>query len=197
MKPYEVYITYLAMKKHFTTKTYDYFKYNGKVKASEQAFYKRSDRYFFERMSRKLSDDEVKMYFVSSFIASENPSAVWVGEIIQSGERNYMGMSKRLQSLSYNFSQEVSELFDEYELGQVFDCSEGHPPALKRYLGGDMSIETFTILDIVFGFSKNFTKRLKDPVWETVGLKVKKYKPFMSIDTDKYKKILRSVVNAG
>jgi len=197
MKPYEVYITYLAMKKHFTTKSYDYFKYNGKVKASEQAFYRRSDRYFFERMSRKLSDDEVKMYFVSSFIASDNPSSVWVGEIIQSGERNFMSMSKRLQSLSYNFSQEVSELFDEYELREVFDCSQGHPPALKRLLGGHMSIETFTILDIVFGFSKNFTKRLKDPVWESVELKVKKYKPFMSIDIDKYKKILRGVVNAG
>lgn len=196
MKPYEVYITYLAMKKHFTTASYSYHKYNGKVRASESAFLKRRDRYFFERMSRKLSDDEIKMYFVSSFIASDTPSSVWVGEIIQSGERHYKDMTKRLQSLSYNFSQEASELFDEYNLGEVFDCAKGHPPALKKFLADEMSIETLTILDIIFGFSRKVSRKLNDPVWDTVNMKIKKYKPFISIDTDKYKGILRGLVNA-
>ena len=197
MKPYEVYVTYLAMKKHFTTKTYDYFKYNGKVRASEKSFNSRRDKYFFERMSRKLSDDEIKMYFVSSFIASDTPSSVWVGEIIQSGEKHFKSMSKRLQSLTYNFSQEATDLFSEYELGEVFDCSRGnHPPALKKFLADEMSIETLTILDIIFGFSKKVSRKLDDPVWDSVYLKLKKYKPFISIDTDKYKKILRGLVNA-
>ena len=37
------YKTYLAIKQHFTS-NYDYKKYNGKVKATEESFLKRRDR---------------------------------------------------------------------------------------------------------------------------------------------------------
>jgi hypothetical protein len=40
-----------------------------------------------------------------------------------------------------------------------------------------------------------FDKKLLDPVWETVGLKIKKYKPFLNIDIFHYKKLLREIVN--
>tara|TARA_B100001063_G_scaffold53712_1_gene47739 strand:- start:34895 stop:35485 length:591 start_codon:yes stop_codon:yes gene_type:complete len=196
MSPYDVYTTYLAMKKHFTDAKFDFFRYNGKTRASVTAFNKRRDKYFFERMSRKLSDDEVKMYFIANFVATENPSAVWVGEIMQSGERNYTALSKKYQSLTYTFSQECSTLFDEYTLPQLFDISKGHPPILKRYLGGDISIETLTILDIIFGFCAKIDTKLTDPVWETVSFKVKKYRPFINIDITKCKIILRNLINA-
>ena len=47
MKPLEVYQSYLAFKNHFTKEKYDYFKYGGRSRASEGAFNKRKDRYFF------------------------------------------------------------------------------------------------------------------------------------------------------
>ena len=196
MSPYDVYITYLAMKKHFTDAKFDFFRYNGKTRASVAAFNKRRDKYFFERMSRKLSDDEVKMYFIANFIATENPSAVWVGEIMQSGERNYTALSKKYQSLTYTFKQECSTLFDEYTLPQLFDTSRGHPPIIKRYLGGDISIETFTILDMIFGFCAKIDTKLSDPVWETVSFKSKKYRPFINVDITKCKSILRDLIHA-
>ena len=34
-----------------------------------------------------------------------------------------------------------------------------------------------------------------DPVWETVSLKIRKYKPFLQIDVFNYKKILRDIVS--
>ena len=40
-----------------------------------------------------------------------------------------------------------------------------------------------------------FDKTIKDPVWETVSLKVKKYIPFININMVYYKKILREIVN--
>ena len=43
---FEVYICYLAMKRHFTS-SYDYFKYNGKVNARVDAFENRKDKFFF------------------------------------------------------------------------------------------------------------------------------------------------------
>lgn len=194
MSPYDVYTTYLAMKKHFTDAKYDFFKYNGKTRSSVSAFNKRRDKYFFERMSRKLSDDEIKMYFIANFVATDNPSAVWVGEIIQSGEKRYTELSKKYQSLTYTFSEECRELFDCMELPQVFDCKRGHPPILKKYLAGEVSIETLSILDLVFSFTAKLDKKLSDPVWETVSLKIKKYKPFINIDVSKCKKILREFI---
>ena len=196
MSPYDVYTTYLAMKKHFTDAKFDFFRYNGKTRASVTAFNKRKDKYFFERMSRKLSDDEVKMYFIANFVATENPSAVWVGEIMQSGERHYKDLSKKYQSITYTFGQECSTLFEEYTLPQLFDISRGHPPIIKRYLGGDISIETLTILDMIFGFCAKIDTKLTDPVWETVSFKVKKYRPFIKIDITKCKTILRNIINA-
>jgi len=195
MTPYEVYTTYLAMKKHFTDVKYDFFKYNGKTRSSVSAFNKRRDKYFFERMSRKLSDDEIKMYFISNFVATDNPSAVWVGEIIQSGERNYQNLTKKYQSLTYTFTQECTNLFETNTLDQIFDCSKGHPIILKAYLSGDISVECATILDLIFNYTKVFDRKLMDPVWETVSLKVKKYKPFINIDIAKCKKIIREMIH--
>lgn len=194
MTPYEVYTTYLAMKKHFCDVKYDYFKYQGKTRSSVSAYNRRKDRYFFEKMSRKLSDDEIKLYFIANFISTDNPSAIWVGEIIRSGERHFKELSRKYQSMTYVFTQESQELFSEYKLGDVFSTKGGHPPILKKYLSGETSIETLTILDSVFNYSKNLDKRLKDPVWETISMKIKKYKPFLNIDIEKYKKILRNIV---
>lgn len=194
MSPYEVYTTYLAMKRHFTDSKYDYFKYGGRTRSSEKAFNKRKDKYFFERMSRKFSDNDIKLYFIANFVATDNPSAVWVGEIMRAGERNFNDLTKKHQSLTYLFREECCSLFDEFKLAEVFDCNTGHPPVLKRYLGGDISIETLSIMDKIFSFSSNLDKKLKDPVWETVSMKIKKYRPFINIDIDRCKKILRDIV---
>ena len=59
MTPIDTYKTYLALKNHFTKDQYDYHKYCGKVKAQLQSFYKRKDRYWFERLSRQKSDTEI------------------------------------------------------------------------------------------------------------------------------------------
>ena len=66
---------------------------------------------------------------------------------------------------------------------------------MKRFLGGDISLETFVIFDIIFSFSDKFDEKLFDPVWETVSLKIRKYKPFLNINLFNFKKILREIVN--
>ena len=65
-----------------------------------------------------------------------------------------------------------------------------HPEILKKHLQGDLSIETMVILDMLLDYTKKFNKKMSDPVWETVGLKIKKYRPFLNISMDKFKKIL-------
>lgn len=193
--PFETYQHYLSLKNHFTNPKYDFFKYGARTRASMTSFNKRKDKYWFEKTSRKYSDKEVVDFLVSNFTATDNPQNLWIGEIINSGERNYADWMKRQQSLTYLFKEQSNELLSENELETLFNCTKGHPLILKKYLSGSVSLETFTIFDKIFHFSKNFDKKLTDPVWETVSLKLKKYSPFLNIDMFHYKKILRSIIN--
>ena len=193
--PFETYQHYLSLKNHFTNPKYDFFKYGAKTRASVTSFNKRKDKYWFEKTSRKYNDKEVVDFLVSNFVATDSPSNLWIGEIINSGERNYSEWMRRQQSLTYLFKEQSSELLSENELETLFNCTKGHPLILKKFLSGSVSLETLTIFDKVFHFSKNFDKKLDDPVWETVSLKLKKYSPFLNIDVFQYKKILRSIID--
>jgi len=193
--PFETYRTYLSMKSHFTNPKYDFFKYGGKSRATVTSFNKRKDKYWFEKTSRKYSDQEIVDFLLSNFINANNPQNLWIGEIINSGERTYAEWMMRQQSLTYLFKEQLSELLSEKNLDEVFNCSMGHPLLLKRYLGGEISLETLSILEKVFSFKKDFDKKLTDPVWETVSLKLKKYLPFLNINVFQFKKVLRDIVN--
>ena len=195
MAPYQVYCEYLALKSHFTNLKYNYFLYNKKVRASESSFLRRKDRYFFEKSSRKYSDKEIVDFLVSNFVATDNPQNLWIGSIINSGERTYLEWMKRQQSLTYLFKEQSEELLSEIKLEDAFNCSKGHPPILKKYLAGKIGIETLVIYDIMFKFANVFDKKLLDPVWETVSLKISKYKPFLNINVFNYKQLLREIVN--
>ena len=195
MSPFETYQHYLSLKNHFTNPKYDFFKYGAKTRASVTSFNKRKDKYWFEKTSRKYSDKEVVNFLVSNFAYSDNPQNLWIGEIINSGERIYSEWTKRQQSLTYLFKEQSDKLLLSNELEILFDCSKGHPILLKKYLGGDVSLESLVIFEKIFSFRQKFDKKLKDPVWEIISLKIQKYSPFLNTDVFKYKKILRDIVD--
>ena len=193
--PFETYQHYLSLKNHFTNPKYDFFKYGAKTRASLTSFNKRKDKYWFEKTSRKYNDKEVVDFLVSNFVAVDTPGNLWIGEIINSGERTYQEWMRRQQSLTYLFKEQSSELFLETKLEDALNCSKGHPPVLKKFLSGKICLETLVIYDKIFLFGKTFDKQLLDPVWETVSLKIKKYNPFLNIDVFQFKKILRELLN--
>ena len=193
--PFETYQSYLSMKSHFTNRKYDFFRYGGKSRATMASFNKRKDKYWFEKTSRKYSDGEIVDFLLANLVNTDNPKNLWIGEIINSGERTYADWMRRKQSISYLFKEESEKLLEENNLEQLFECGKGHPIILKRFLGGDISLETFVIYDIIFLFSEKFDEKLFDPVWETVSLKIRKYKPFLNINVFNFKKILREIVN--
>lgn len=196
--PFEVYNQYLSFKQHFTKESYDYFKYGGKTRASIKTFNKRKDRYFFEKISRQKSDEEIKNYFLSNFI-TEDASKIWIREIIHNGEKTYIEWQKRIQSMGYLFSEECRNIFqDDKKFDKFFLCNNGqHPDIFKLYLKKEISLETFVILDKILGFRKNFDKKIMDPVWETVSLLLYKYEPFLNIDITRYKENLKQIVSNG
>ena len=193
--PFETYQAYLGMKSHFTNPKYDFVKYGGKSRATMTSFNKRKDKYWFEKTSRKYSDQEVIDFLLSNFVNATNPQNLWIGEIINSGERTYAEWKMRQQSLTYMFKEQSENLLLDNDLERVFSCSKGHPIVLKKYLGGEISLETLSILEKVFSFKGKFDKKLKDPVCETVSMKLKKYLPFLNINVFHFKTILRNIIN--
>ena len=115
MTPFDTYTKYLAFKNHFTKEKYDYHRYGGRSRAKIDSFYKRKDRYFFEKTSRKYKDDEICDFFLANFVDTDNPQGVWIGNMIKTGEVVYRKWMKRQQSLFYNFKQSSEDMMDEYD----------------------------------------------------------------------------------
>jgi hypothetical protein len=198
MPGFDVYRTYLAMKQHFTKESFDFFQYDGKVRAKEQTYLQRSDFYFFETLSRKLSDQEVKEYLLSSFVSADNPTKVWIGDIKRSGKDCWLAWTKQNQSMQYLVKQDLGTVVDymeakECSFNDLFETVAGHPPALKLYVRKEISLETLIILDMVLKFTSKWDTQLTDPLWESLSFKIKKYKPFLSIPTHKYKKLMKEM----
>tara|TARA_R100000742_G_C4266584_1_gene84696 strand:+ start:708 stop:1307 length:600 start_codon:yes stop_codon:yes gene_type:complete len=197
MMPFEAYTSYLSLKNHFTKEKYDYHKYAGKTRATVRAFYNRKDRYFFEKLSRQKKDKEVVDFFVSNFVSCTDPQTLWIGDIIKNGESVYHDWQKRVQSLSYFFKEEVEKLVENRKFDELFEIKDNrHPIILKEYLKKSISLETLIVLNCIVSYKNDFDKKLKDPIWELISLKIDKYSPFLNIDIFKYRKILKKVVVA-
>ena len=196
MHGFDVYRTYLAFKQHFSNPKFDFFKYEGKVNAKETTYQQRNDFYFFETIARKYTDQEIQEFMLASFVASETPQKVWIGDIKRSGKANWMVWTKLHQSLTYVVKQDLNRVVEHLEttgrtFNNLFETMGGHPPLLKLYVRQDVSLETVIIMDMVLGFMKQWDKTLRDPLWEQLSFKIKKYKPFLSIPTIKYRSFIK------
>lgn len=192
---FECYKAYLALKQHFTKDTYDFIKYQGKVRASKTTFYKRKDRLFFEKLSRNKKNHEVIDFFVSNFISCDDPQTLWIGDIIKSGDEKYVDWKKRIESLSYNFKQELTDIASRANIIEYIKADGSrHPQILKDYLSNKISLETFIILDKFLNISSKLNSILIDPVWKSTSKKIQKYTPFLNINKDTCESIIRGVL---
>ena len=151
-------------------------------------------RFFFEKISRKYSDEEIVNLFVANYAILETSGNIWVGDIVRSGEETYTNWMRRKQSLSYIFKEEVS-ILNSKNFDEMFNIEGNkHPKILKEFLQKKLSLETMIILNNILDYKKQFDKKLQDPVWEFVSMKIEKYAPFIHIDVNKFKQLLKECV---
>ena len=97
---FEVYKTYLAVKLHFTSASYDYIKYEGKVNAKLDTFTSRNDRYFFHKLSTRYKQDEILDFFVANFAKDDKK---WVKSLLENdGKGNYLEYKKYQDAVGYH-----------------------------------------------------------------------------------------------
>lgn len=189
---YETYCTYLALKSHFTSDKYDYFKYNGKVNASKESFLSRKDRFQFEKLARKC--DDVKTHIALSFLADRT----WIGDMLDDAAfESTQKHMRKVQSMSYDFKNEMEKYDDIRSLFKLED--NGYPKFLNEYMRGDLSLETIIILNEFIDFIPKFDAKFKDDyLWSKFSFKTRKFAPFLlqQVDKKKFKQLLKTKINA-
>ena len=193
MEPIDVYLMYCAMKAHFGKSDYDFVKFGGKSKVSRDSFWKRKDRSFFVKLSRKYkTSNEIKDYLVSNFV-KENKG--WVGNFT---DKNYTQW-KNMNMIEL-FEKDITPLLQNFDKGRfMFAVPENsHPKLLKEYLGKRVSLETMIILDELMEYSLRWNVHLKDDLmWPSINLLMNNYKKFLTIDKDKCRIVLFKFVRGN
>lgn len=197
MTGYEAFGVFQSLKLHFTSDTYDFFKYNGKSRISVDAFENRKDKYHFYKLSRRLIErDELIMFIVANFLHNEN---IWVGDLLtEESETIYRQRQKVLQSLSYIFENDCRKLFDGIDNPNDFlKVNNGeYPILLTRTLQKDVEFETLCILNSILKFVPHWNKSIGDTIrWPLYNRKISKYSEFLPKDVNKFKMILKKVMN--
>lgn len=186
MEPFEAYNMYLALKSHFTS-NYDFFKYCGKTNARYDNFLKRKDHYFYVKLSKKK---DVKGIVLANLINSST-SDIWIKDILDDpNDSVYYAWKKRIESLTYTFKSDINKLDDDFDCNlKVIDGQ--HPILLKKYLRNEISIESLIIIDSLTDVFKYWNKNITDTfIWPALYKKCTKYKPFLELDLDKFRKII-------
>jgi hypothetical protein len=186
MSAIECYKEYLALKNHFTKTSYDYFKYNGKVKVNSTSFDSRKDKLFFQKLAKH---PDVHNFLVANLSINEK---FWIRDLAYSeeAEKNYKDWLKRQESLTYNFKQDLSKLDTNFDTNFIVKDNQ-HPVLLMKYLGKEISLETLCLLLELTGAKKHWDSKLQyDLVWDNVRIKIEKYTPFIKADKNNLKKIV-------
>lgn len=188
---FNVYLNYLAMKRHFTTDSYDFHKYNGKVKASFDSYQTRNDAFFFYKLSKKK---EWKNYILANIIETPN---IWIRDLCEeSAESVYLEWKRKTDGLTYHFNSQLNKL--KPSLQDNFTVGAGsHPYLLNLYMKRQVSREFFTILTNITNVFPYWEEQMHHDVIAHDAIKMaKKYLPFLSIDKKKFVALLKTHVES-
>lgn len=184
MDAFDAYMMYNALKRHFTDISYDYYKYNGKLKLSKKSFETKPFIFQFKKLSQKNNPEEL---IISNFIQDIK----WINDLLSSDSNQiYLDWKKRTQSLTYHFQQQLELLPNDIDLILKFD-GENYPQLLKIYNQNQITAETIVLLDFVFDFLKTWYRKTQNTIIMTDKvIKLIKYKSFITYNDVKIRSLL-------
>ena len=199
---FEVYKEYLAVKNHFTTDSYDYGKYGGKVNVKLESFTKRNDRHFFHKLSKRFDEREITDYFVCNFLISGNK---WVGDLVRNdGTEEYTKWKKYQDSYRYHFRNDCVLVRNDFDVKRIsFDDGLGvvsgqHPRLLRLHLRKKIHIQTLYIIDRIINFSRKWDNQIEEKIiWPGVNRMLHKMKPFVQYNLVEMRDVMKEVFVDG
>lgn len=160
MDGYQAYQIYQSLKLHFTS-DYDAVKYNYRSSVKRDTFERRRDRYFFEKLSRRLNREKLIHYFTSNLIQN---SGVWVGDMT---DEIYNAYTARYDKLTYMLSQDMNLMSDKgYSFDQLCTTSDNNTsnPFLEALRSGEIQLESVVLVDTMVNFLSRLKSDLSDPL---------------------------------
>lgn len=188
MNTADTYILYMALTKHFNS-SYDFFKYNGKIRANLSNLETRKDKYMFEKLGKKR---DPKGFILSNIIQN---NCGWVGDLFtDKADENFVEWERRTQSLTYTFKNEIEKLDD--SLMKNFKLKNGEPFIYTLFKQKEISIETLIIIMKIFFLFDRWESVFSNNIIMEEHFKLfKKYEPFVVFDKNKMKRLIKERFN--
>ena len=175
----------MALKLHFTSNSYNYFKYDGEVNMSLNAYAMRKDKYQCERLSRKNSVENKFVDFASTIYAhAEYPKKLWTSDFLtKDAENEYEESVKWTDSLTYNFTQELTTVMQSgVDAGFSYNWAlnaDDVPPLVSMLFKGNVSLEFCCILEQRLGMIEAWKTHEGDVFFDQFASRVERFRPFI------------------
>lgn len=196
MDGYTAYQLYQALKLHFSSPTYDYFKYHGHIKGTVEHFERRNDRYFFHKLARQYPDQQDLIFFFASNFFRRKVN--WVRELMtEEGKSTYMEAKRIKECWGYSLTQDIEKILENYpDFKSALKVTEGeYPPLLVGMNQGDIQAETVIALNLVIGFLPVWSKKISDTIlFPATKMKLDRYAPFLTINPKSVLNILKTKI---
>jgi hypothetical protein len=186
MPPAKVYELFHALKLHFSSSTYDFHKFHGKIKPK----LKEEDKNFwcYKKVGESFSDKDIFGLFLSNIIASSSP--LYIRDFLKDSSREtflfwkekidnkYDVLLLECKYIKKNFGISLKELLEEKE------------KILSLSYRNDLSLESLVLLLSTFTLGKNDKE---DIIFDLLLNKINKYRSFIDIDCEKVKRIVELI----
>ena len=177
---------YVALKLHFTSETYDYIKFQGKLK-NKPKFELIKDKWQMNKFARH---EDPQGLAISNMVKKPK---IWVRDLLSDeGQKQYAVYKKYLLSSEDGFRIDLARLDDDSVLD--FRCRNmEHPLALRLYFGSKISPITLCILNKLSGnLFDHWSRELKDDIVAQPAIfGLHKFMPFVNYDNPEFLKILQ------
>ena len=186
------------MKLHFTSESYDLFEHNGKVRASLVKFNERNDKYLFEKLYTKLGGDKEFVEFLVANFMYGNDDVMYTPE---ESTTIYKQWLKRKQSITEVFRDDLDLMVlhaQQNKLGQplletIHGLEGQHPEMFKLLIGGQISIETCSIIQRLDPYLQDWKQSL-GIFWEQAR-RIEKSHRFVKFDENKMNRLYLNFKN--
>lgn len=171
LRTYEL---YLAVINHFNPKrNYDFFRYQGKTRVTQESLDNRKEKFFFENLATKAPTEE---YAIGYLVANVMVGNTYIRHMKVDVYMNWLAYR---DAMVYKFQLEMEKFLD----AKITRRKNSDTPLLiELYYAEIVSLEFIILQDLALNgeLSKKYNTNLKDNLlWDELKKKMEKYKPFL------------------
>ena len=177
---YVAYCEYTALKLHFTTDSYDYFKYHGKTRANPNSFNKDKYKWVYVKLERLCENNKQKIrdYLVSCFLHNQK---AWITNVF---DVEYTDAHRQRMSIVDKLSKEFTkhkQQFSKFALREYVVSIDGeYSQLVYDLMSGDISYELYVMYDSKYNLTPYYLDCLDDDFAYPSKIKtIEKYKGFL------------------